>query len=189
MVVDGGKASPLNKTQISKLEETHHPAAIDEEFHEIVSEFNPTDMGVDEVPTKENMVFWGGGRYSDDDFDFYGRYGTKSDGTRERYVDQQEVIDGLRPDGYRATQQPVIGYIGDEFIHQESVKRGYTPDGELANQSAVQGFLTKEPSPDLDGISIPEIEMRLFGKEAPRHPRIPIGAPRMPGQRRRRRKK
>ena len=129
------------------------------------------------------------GRHTDDDFDFFGRYGDRSDGSRERYVNQQEVIDGELPSGKPATQQEIDGYIGEDYVYQERVNQGLTPKGKKANQDAVEGFLSKEPRPDLSGLSIPEIEMSLFSGKAKKHPSPPIGAPRMPGQKRRKRRR
>ena len=47
------------------------------------------------------------GRYTDPDFDFYGRYGDAEDGARERFVSQTAVKDGKTPSGRIATQEEV----------------------------------------------------------------------------------
>ena len=151
-------------------------------------------------------------RYDDDEeFEFYGRYGSMADPTRERFVEQGQVIRGKRQDGKLATQQGVEGYIGQDEINQERVKRGLTPKGKKANQDAVKGFLTKEPLDDIAGIHDRDEALERFGGSV--HPRKKMNRaalppsvltpvtpsfgggkrskppgfmPRMPGQRRRR---
>ena len=132
------------------------------------------------------------GRYTDPDFDFYGRYGNEDDATRERYVSQVSVTNGKTPAGRPAKQQGVDGYVGDERVRQQPVLQGgVTPDGRLANQPAVEGFLTKEPKAELKGLKKPEVAHVLFGGKKPTNPRpkAPIGSPRLPGQVKRRSKR
>ena len=54
---------------------------------------------------------------------FYGKTGS-DDPSRERYVQQQSVKNGLLPNGQKATQEGVDGYVADEYVRQVQVDKG-----------------------------------------------------------------
>jgi len=130
----------------------------------------------------------------DPDFHFYGQYGDTEDATRERYVNQEAVVDGRTPSGRLATQQAIDGYIGDKRIAQVKVVKGRTPSGSLADQPKAKGFLSKRREAKFNGLDEPEwilakMGLELSGASTPRPLNSRIPAPKMPGQGAKRRKR